>query len=254
MDDTRPFDLSSSNTNAEIQGHVDALCIVARTYQKQYPYLLTFLLAISHNKVRPCVYLLITDTTSSVRSAKTITESANRIVGYTMAYILPIDYRHARNLSIDYDTDYGYAYTDAAIAYLLEKTTCAYFLFTNGDNLYTAGFIDDYILADMIQKIDIIAFNFVTRYISGPLPHLNDKSFDDGTRKVVQVKFEVAHIDLGAFVIRANFLRDNPNMRFVSITRELERDWSVADGLLIVQANEIASSRRIHRQILLIHQ
>lgn len=251
---TRPFDSPSPATEAEKADYNGSLCIVARTYQKQYPKLLTFLLALSQNHCRPCVYLLVTDKSSSIKDVEEIVQKANKLLGYDLASVLPIDYRHANEISPAYETDYGYAYTDAAIGYLLKETTCSYFLFTNGDNLYTSEFIDNYILNDMIQKIDIIGFNFVSRYVGGELPNFYDSSYDDGTRKFVNVRFAVNYIDLGAFIIRADFMRQNPSMRFVTIAQEMRRDWSVSDGLLISHADKIATSRRIHRQILLIHQ
>ena len=139
------------------------LCIVARTYQPQYEYIITFLLSISHNKkTRPHVFMLRTEESSSKSDLLRIVKQANTIIGYQIASVLDIGANEARLINPDFEHDYGYAYTDASINFLIENSNikCDYDMFTNADNFYTKGFIDSYILRDMQQGMDIIGYDF----------------------------------------------------------------------------------------------
>lgn len=72
---------------------------------------------------------------------------------------------------------------------------------------------------------------------------------------------------MGAFVIRSDFLSNNTLMRFVNITKvmlakptkvmldaEIVIDLAQADGFLVEYAYKMSQTRRLHRQVLLIHQ
>ncbi|KAJ3367626.1 hypothetical protein HDU91_001260, partial [Kappamyces sp. JEL0680] len=111
------------------------MCMVVRTYRVQYSVLLNFLLAVSNNpQAPPSIFIVITDKVSSHKDASAIVSLFNSIVGYEMANLLPIHSKEASAISASYATDFGYAYTDAAIDYLLsnqDKHGCDYFLFTN---------------------------------------------------------------------------------------------------------------------------
>ena len=237
--------------------HGTKICIIARTFQKQYPYLLTFLLSISHNKkTMPRIFLLITDTESSVSAAHKIAQLSNSMSGYNLTSILPITEQDAKNANENYKTDYGYGYTDAAIDYFAETNRiykCDYLMFTNADNLYVKGFLDDYILDDMRSGIDLIAFDFVSHYKITPPTYISG-IYDDGTRKVLPGCFIWGRIDLGAVVIRAKFMLEDAEMRFVKVMRRIEMDIGLADGFLVEYAAKMAKYRRIHRQVLLVHQ
>ena len=122
----------------------------------------TFLLAISHNKASLHVYILVTDKKSSFEQARTISVTSNAITGRNLSSVLPITWRDAELISPDYQKDYGYSYTDAAIEYLIannDSAQCNYYLFTNGDNLYTTGFAD-LIQEDMLVSFLLIYSNF----------------------------------------------------------------------------------------------
>lgn len=53
-----------------------------------------------------------------------------------------------------------------AIELILSSTpqVCGYFIFTNDDNLYASGFLDNYIKPDIEANIDIIGFDFISHY------------------------------------------------------------------------------------------
>ncbi|KAJ3305442.1 hypothetical protein HDV03_001536 [Kappamyces sp. JEL0829] len=201
------------------------VCVVARTYSKQYSDLYPFLFSLSQNKARPLVYLLITDRTSSRAAAQEIVTTVNGILGEQTNHLLPITPADARkHLDIDTVQEYGYAYTDAAIDLILhDKQTypCDYFIFTNGDNLYSKGFIDDYIAKDMKQGLDIMAFDFVSRYVWS-LPSETEYHTTDGTRLPIRADFKVGNLDLGAFVVRAGFIA-KWNLRFLATASPLRQ-------------------------------
>ena len=138
------------------------LCIVARTFQPQYEYILTFLLSISHNKkTRPHVFMLRTEDSSSKSDLLRIVNQANSIIGYQIASVLDIGADEAFLINPDFEHDYGYGYTDASINFLVENSNikCDYDMFTNADNFYTKGFIDSYIFEDMEQGMDVIGYD-----------------------------------------------------------------------------------------------
>lgn len=240
-----------------LQKSIPQLCIITRTYEEQYAYLLTHLLSISHNLVsKPIVLLLITDGKSSHKKANEIANQANSIVGYTMTLLLPIKANDAQKISQNYKQDFGYSYTDASLDYLnLNKGDypCDYFTFTNGDNLYSKGFIDDYILKDMNESIDIVGFDFVSRYVVGEV-YDGREVFDDGSRKYKECMFQIGAIDLGAFVIKANLIWEDKELRFVSSCLQSGKEIKLADGIFIERATNKNVKRRLHRQILFVHQ
>lgn len=160
----------------------------------------------------------------------------------------------AANISTDFKNDYGYSYTDAAIAYLLNKSyPCDYLMFTNGDNLYSGGFIDGYIGKDMHESIDIIGFNFISHY-QMQAPTYEAGNSNDGTMIMLNSNFKRGEIDLGAFVIRLELLNANHELRFVVNSQGKFYGVKEADGYLIYEASKLAKTSRIHRQSLMIHQ
>lgn len=237
--------------------HIPQLCIISRTYEKKYSYLLTHLLSISHNPLtKPIVLLLITDEESSFQKAESIASQANTIIGYGMAFVLPTTSKNAEKISPDYKNDFGYSYTDAAIDLLLfdkKVYPCDYFIFTNGDNLYTSGFIDKYIKKDMQDAVDMVGFDFISRYEQYS-PFVHDQIFDDGSRKVKEATFTVGGIDLGAFVIRKSVIEADSDMRFVHLSNLRRSELKLADGVFIEHGSLKNLKKRVHRQTLMVHQ
>ncbi|KAJ3373489.1 hypothetical protein HDU91_006890 [Kappamyces sp. JEL0680] len=229
------------------------VCVVARTFAKQYHMIPTFVLSLSQNSLKPSVYLVITDAESSVPEAEAIVQKTNDFVGRRLASVLPITASDAqRYFDLESGQEYGYAYTDAAIDLLLANKArypCDYFLFTNGDNLYASGFIDDYLDRDMKQDLDIIAFDFISHHKWSDARQ-EGYHVTDGTRVSINADFRTMHVDLGAFVIKAEFLAGH-HLRFV---RAGQTDFFTADGSFIEQAAALTDRKRVHHQVLMIHQ
>ena len=236
------------------------LCVIARTFSQNYDHIATFLMSLSQNYVaRPFVYMLRTDDTSSFSDLKVIIDKVNDFLGYEIARVLPDLSKEARKISKMYLRDYGYSFTDAAIDFIIENSTdCDYMMFTNGDNIYVSGFIDNYVYYDMVENVDVIAFDFVSHYGIG-LPKnqimsdRNQEIYDDGSHKHVEADFFYGKIDVGAFIIKMTMLAKE-SLRFVSIAQSSR--WAIkgAGSYLVEYAAKIAESLRIHRQVLLIHQ
>ncbi|KAJ3347610.1 hypothetical protein HDU91_006738 [Kappamyces sp. JEL0680] len=203
----------------------------------------------------PSIFLVITDN-SPLEKVREIIKIFNSLIGFEMAKLLPITNTDAEKLNPDYEKDFGYSHTDAAINYLLENEAnykCDFFLFTNGDNLYSNKFIDDYLQHDFEDGYDIIIFDFISRYQSTIAGSWGDQH-DDGTRKVVQSKFQRRYIDLGAFVIRASLMKEDPNLRFVETCRNTQYGFFEADGYLIEASVRKPTKNMVHRQVLMVHQ
>ena len=234
------------------------LCVIVRTFQGQYDYLTITLLSLSYNpKSNIRMYLLLTDETSSVKDAQSIALNANNLIGQDMVSVLPITFQDAHVLKNDTENDYGYSYTDAALNYLMKKDTteqCQYFLITNGDNLYTKSFVDDYISKDMNESYDIIGYDFISHHkrISSQVDRY---IYNDGSRVHVDADFVRSRLDLGAFIIKKEFLRQYDELRFLK--QKLASRNSIyhdADGYFIEYANSKTEKKIIHRQILFMHQ
>lgn len=77
-------------------------------------------------------------------------DKANELIKFQLATQLPISADEARTISDKFTKDYGFAFSDIALKKMQDpKYGCKYILVTNGDNLYSKGFVDDYILNDM---------------------------------------------------------------------------------------------------------
>jgi hypothetical protein len=229
-----------------------------RTFQKQYDYLTITLLSLSYNlQSNLRIYIVLTDDTSSVEDAHAISIIVNNLIGENIVSILPITSHDAYLIRNDNETDFGYGHTDAALNYLSKNGTteqCHYFLITNGDNLYTKSFVDDYILKDMNEDYDIIGFDFISHY------HLGTKRVDgyihsDGSKVHLEAKFETFGIDLGAFIFKKDLLTQFDELRFVKQKQgKSDSRYQYADGYFVEYANSKTEKKIIHRQILFMHQ
>lgn len=255
-------DISAINNTMSViksgQKSGPTLCVIVRTFQGQYDYLTITLLSLSYNpKSNIRMYLLLTDESSSAKDATSIAQNANNLIGQDIVSVLPITSQDAYDLKNDTENDYGYSYTDAALNYLMEKDTteqCQYFLITNGDNLYTKSFVDDYILKDMNEGYDIIGYDFISRYKWNPAK-VDNFYHDDGSKVHISSKFAVYKIDLGAFIIKQEFLSQYDELRFVKQKQARSNSrYAESDGFFIEYANSKTEKKIIHRQILFIHQ
>jgi hypothetical protein len=117
---------------------------------------------------------------------------------------------------------WGYEATNHALNELLQagtKNPCAYFLFTNADNLYARTFLETGMPA-MAQNRDLIGFNFVTRYVQG-------EAWKPWTNRAMlpmhEPGFTEGHIDLGAVLVSAAAMKET-GVRFNPANGALA-DW-----------------------------
>jgi len=120
---------------------------------------------------------------------------------------------------------WGFEATNFALKQLLSgastMTTCSYFLFTNADNLYGVTFLEAG-LAGMQSGLDLLGFNFVTRYKQTP-PMWDYKVFREEHAAMQDVAFKCGHMDLGAALVSAEAIQE-------ADAQFRERfDWKLAD-------------------------
>ena len=264
-DEVSYFKESSINTTN--RSRFGDLCVIARSYPNSESYLTTLLLSLSHNEKIPQILVIATEPFSEdvLEKYNKHINMANQIAGINFAQTL-----HIFNLSV---TDYGYAFTDAALDYLLEHQDdfkCSYVLFTNGDNFYSKGFLDAYLDKDMSLGFDMIGFNFISHYRQLPgylhfhegakhrnfrIDELNSTSIAhltsfDGSNIAKESFFAVGKIDLGACVFKISIFKEYPELRFTKIAS----DMNLADGQLISKVYEISNKTILHRELLYLHQ
>ena len=84
---------------------------------------------------------------------------------------------------------------------------------------------------------------------------IEDIVHDDGTKKTITAQLQATQIDLGAFIIKHQMLVDDPSMRFILIQKALANSIvHDSDGYLIGYATNKSKKKRLHRQVLLVHQ
>ena len=264
-DEVSYFKESSINTTN--RSRFGDLCVIARSYPNSESYLTTLLLSLSHNEKIPQILVIATEPFSEdvLEKYNKHINMANQIAGINFAQTL-----HIFNLSV---TDYGYAFTDAALDYLLEHQDdfkCSYVLFTNGDNFYSKGFLDAYLDKDMSLGFDMIGFNFISHhrghvgyvrkhkgstYTEYKIDKLNSTSIAhlssfDGTNFPKNTEFQVSEIDLGACLFKISIFKENPELRFTTVARDI----FTADGQLIVEFYKKSNNTILHREYLFVHQ
>lgn len=100
----------------------------------------------------------------------------------------------------------------------------------------------------------MIGFDFVTRHKKDQTAVNIGNVHDDGTKKRIMSHFVTSELDLGAFIIKASVIESDTNMRFVNIAKSIGMNTFAADGYFIEYAASKDIKKRLHRQILLIHQ
>lgn len=250
-----PWNVSSSTSkiSKNFHGH-QPLCVVARIYPAQYSYISTFLLSILANSIPPQVFFVVTDNDRNWTVPQRHIDFVNELVGFKASEILPIYSSDAEYISSDYSTTYGYAYTDAAINYLVERNSnnyqCEYILFTNGDNLYRKEFIDDYLDEEMKKRTDLIGFNFISHHRRFPV-NVAENVKDDGMNHEFSVSFQATFMDLGACFFKFDLFQRNDELRFVKMANG---EYFSCDGILIEQTAKRSNSTMIFRDVLFFHQ
>lgn len=228
------------------------------SYPQTTGYLSTFLFSLAANKVPPQVFVVITDTDRNHTNPQAHINLVNSFLGLQMAQILPIYAEDAAAINPDdFSSDFGYAYTDAAINYLISHNleyNCKYLLVTNGDNLYRSKFIDDYLQPEMDQETQMIGFNFISHHDRWDHT-VTETEKADGRNREVSVQFQPGAIDLGACFFKMDLLESDPiNLRFVNQAKSKGNDYFNCDGYLINEYHKRAASAMIIRDVLFFHQ
>ena len=227
-------------------GHTPQLCILVRTYPKQFDYILISILSyfgvtdMSH----PLVYIMNTEksaTKGDKRKLMSIINLGNQIIGHSVFSFL--------DLSIENSNDYGYSLTDRAIDLLMSSSKCEYFLITNGDNLYSKDFLVGYIYPHMIDRTDMIGISFISHHKWHP-ESKDGIHYSDGTKIPMHGEFALNHIDLGACVFSRNVFQ-NTSDRFIPISAG---DYWRADGLFITKMSQKFTKLALRREFLMFHQ
>ncbi|KAI9033225.1 hypothetical protein DFJ74DRAFT_651292 [Hyaloraphidium curvatum] len=216
------------------------VCILARAYHAQVPFLQTFLPALSHGSIPIKVFFVITDSRTDVPAFKVAVQSvADGVLGCpNLATVLPVTEADAAakraqrklawgkgkdNATCEESClDYGYGATDAAMDALFGELNdrnphgCGWLAVTNADNLYRTAFLEQllpWLDGGIRGPADLVGFDFVSRYDH---PHwarqlsLHWSQGQDvagvGPSHVIFSAFAPSGIDLGAALVRVPFL------------------------------------------------
>jgi hypothetical protein len=202
---------------------------------------LTFSLASAASVVKESVglHLYVVDTgapvetfTNSILAALKWVQESN--CGVHRAGMIPVPD------SVKTEKFYGYAETEYGLKYMVQNNVgCSYYLFTNGDNIYSRYLFQE-IAEPMGNGTDIICWDFVSHHLRNGVPNT-----------MIRSEFKRKHIDLGSCIISHNFIRDT-GAEFlpqgIHTTDLYARDWYFIDNLMKHNASKI-----IIPQILFMH-
>eukprot|EP00955_Chlamydomonas_euryale_P055739 356193-Chlamydomonas_euryale.AAC.2 len=199
------------------------LCVITRTYSLQLPYLQVHLLSLLANpKSRPLVKVLWTDgkNNTSFQELHRILRLVNSISGYRAVSLLNVSDEAVMDLygqlHVELSALYGYGHTDVALDVVMQQGQCDYIQFSNGDNIYVAGYVDEYILDKMRSKVDLVKFSFLTHYDHYKII----LSAWDGWGQAT---------DLGSVVMKASLFR-NPDFRFIPMCLKFSHPGDVPEA------------------------
>jgi len=99
---------------------------------------------------------------------------------------------------------WGYDATNYALEELMKapQAPCDYFLFTNADNVYGRYFLEAG-LPGMTQGLDLVGFNFVTRYVQMVEKPGEETQYIPAHTPMLDPAFAIKHMDLGAALVSA---------------------------------------------------
>ena len=243
------------------------VCVLVRTYAKQYSNLPALILNFAEDQVRTKVFITITDEDSPWEPVLKMTALINEMVGREVAIVLPIKRGQAEKVWVQPNNglDYGYTYTDAAIDMMVANgVPCDFILVTNGDNVYASNFLHQHLLSHMESDFDMIGFSYVEYGVHASLfetvfSRIFDRGQnidDDGTFKTFPFYWETGNCDLGAVLIKWHWFR-TAGLRFVKYSRlndDTSKDLYSADGQMIELISRKGAKKVIVRKVLFIHQ
>jgi len=214
------------------------LCVLVRTFKEHYPHTLPILvLSIIHSWrtertyfATPKFFIIVTDPKTSLE------ETNDRILNLRTipdALIFQTTYQPGSP-----QTDYGYPNTNSALQEILNSThTCNYFLFTNGDNLFIAGFFP-VVGPWMLNQTTVIGWNYLTHYNTYSL-------------KKPENDFKERQIDLAGAMISRRHLLERFEYPFFMPSLY---GWKEADGKFWERAALFADAKMLNESFLLVHQ
>jgi len=175
---TIPPDLSVPEI-PELDSHLPSVCLLIRTYAKHYRYALAPLILSLQNAwamhqlhipqpvfARPKFFLVVTDPgTSLEQTIKVMLDIRNMRTDGASTGPSVFNTTYQPVLGVPPTEDWGYFNTNLALREILKSNhTCNFFVFTNGDNLFTANFFT--ILSPYLKNnTPVVGWNWIERYI-----------------------------------------------------------------------------------------
>jgi len=221
------------------------VCVIVRTcpsHRVQLPALLLSLLAATESQPGTSVLGVVVDTENHGRSLAYIDRAIVLASMMTSDKSVFHAVNHRMPGFVGNRTLYGYDATQLVLDSMMlgggggGGSDCTYFLFTNGDNLYSRYLFTS--LHDKMQaRVDLIAFDFVSHHIGNQMH---------------PVAFQFAEIDLGSALVtravlqttKATFFRE-PDHYY----RAYSGDWTLFEKLM----TDRNMQRAIVRKVLFLH-
>lgn len=107
---------------------------------KELHYIYPFITSVAQNNdSRPRIFIMPSDNLIDIDKVMKIAKYGNLYAGYGMVSVFP------ETIDVDY-----------AMSMLAYDYGCDYLMLTSAANVYSAGFVDNYLLQDMIEGNDMI--------------------------------------------------------------------------------------------------
>ena len=237
--------------------------MLVRAYRLNYHYVPTLMALLRHNTHVPNVFFHPTDANSSLTDLQLWVDRANREAGYRFGHVLNVTAEAARRdfPELGRRQEFGFAFTDVGMDLLTSEprytAMCRWMLITNVDNIYSSYFLDR-VEQEMARGFRLIGFNMVSHYdwvtLRNAPRDTREGSSDDGTRRLLDIKWEDGFIDLGAAFWDISVWRQY-NFNFIQLgLNGPNKLLQVADGQFFEQLVKYNTPRIAIRQILFMHQ
>lgn len=239
-----------------------SVCVIARTFVGQTKAIPPFVLSLDapdYKKLK--IFLVDTGKEPMGEKLTNLVDACNKMAGRTLVFESNVTHKSSHALFPEFhEENYGYLATDIALEQILEDHDCDYFLFTNGDNLYTRTLFT-HTLPYMQSKFDVIGFDFISRYCLG---EPNTYTARPGCEVEFFTQLRASEIDLGAALYRTEQLKTLENRFLVDklrmYTNPLDIEsiqginyWGL-DARFMYTAKEAANSFTVIRRVLFVHQ
>ena len=253
---------------------VHRACVLARVRVSDMSYLPVFLGALHANARPPAVFLVLTEpsfTEADVLHLSTAAAAYSWLVGAAFARVVHVSHNESAEYFPALRTgarEYGYAYTDLAIARLLSAYPehCRFLTVTSAANVYARGWMDR-VEPHLAAGASVVGWDFVSRdqwliptdWQQGDTQHQDggvDGVVDDGTFHAVHSALHANMVDVGAYMwdAAALFNRSSRADTFVGAAAAAGQRLYAADGSLLERLRLLTSRRIVLRQTLMLHQ